>query len=86
MVKGDYPDVIKKNAGKKIPSFTKTESLRLKGSFDFLGVNHYASGYVKDQTINPAVETRDLMADMAVELTRMLPSSAIFTLLANTLN
>ncbi|XP_063943282.1 cyanidin 3-O-glucoside 7-O-glucosyltransferase (acyl-glucose) isoform X2 [Daucus carota subsp. sativus] len=69
LVKGDYPDVIKKNAGKKIPSFTKTESLRLKGSFDFLGVNHYASGYVKDQTINPAVETRDLMADMAVELT-----------------
>ncbi|KAL1827357.1 hypothetical protein ACET3Z_005769 [Daucus carota] len=65
LVNGDYPDVIKKNAGKKIPSFTKAESLRLKGSFDFLGVNHYASGYVKDQTINRAVETSDLMADMA---------------------
>lgn len=66
---GDYPDVIKKNAGKKIPSFTKTESLWLKGSLDFLGVNHYASGYIKDQTINLEVENRDLMTDMAVQLT-----------------
>lgn len=72
LMNGDYPDVIKKNAGKKIPSFTKTESLWLKGSLDFLGVNHYASGYIKDQIINLEVDSRDLMADMAVQLICML--------------
>ncbi|XP_074358050.1 beta-glucosidase 22-like isoform X2 [Apium graveolens] len=68
LMNGDSPDVIKKNAGKKIPSFTKTESLWLKGSLDFVGVNHYASGYIKDQTINLNVDSRDVMADMAVQL------------------
>ncbi|XP_074358413.1 beta-glucosidase 3-like [Apium graveolens] len=74
---GDSPDVIKKNAGKKIPSFTKTESLWLKGSLDFVGVNHYASGYIKDQTINLNVDSRDVMADMAVQLICTL----VFTLI-----
>lgn len=77
LMNGDYPDVIKKNAGKKIPSFTKKESLWLKGSLDFVGVNHYASGYIKDQTINLNVDSRDVMADMAVQLICTL----VFTLI-----
>jgi beta-glucosidase len=38
---GDYPDVMKRNAGTRLPTFTNLESNQVKGSFDFLGVNYY---------------------------------------------
>lgn len=41
LVFGDYPDIMKKNAGKRLPAFTKLESELVKGSIDFIGLNHY---------------------------------------------
>ncbi|KAL7586005.1 hypothetical protein Lser_V15G41576 [Lactuca serriola] len=48
LVKGDYPETVKKSAGNRIPTFTKLESQKIKGSFDFLGINHYTTLYIKD--------------------------------------
>ncbi|KAM0053950.1 putative beta-glucosidase [Helianthus debilis subsp. tardiflorus] len=48
LVNGDYPEIMKKNAGNRMPNFTKHESERIKGSFDFFGINHYSTLYVKD--------------------------------------
>lgn len=72
LVFGDYPDVIKKNAGSRIPSFTRLESQSVKGSFDFIGFNYYTAVYTKDNSISLKSTNRDYVADSAVKLTRKL--------------
>ncbi|KAI3732463.1 hypothetical protein L1987_63668 [Smallanthus sonchifolius] len=68
LVNGDYPELMKKNAGDRIPNFTKAESTRIKGSFDFLGINHYSTLSVKDNPSSLEMEIRDFSADMAATL------------------
>ncbi|GLT53493.1 hypothetical protein SLA2020_267590 [Shorea laevis] len=51
---GDYPDVMKRNAGTRLPTFTNLESNQVKGSFDFLGLN----GAYQFNSASPAVELR----------------------------
>ena len=46
-VYGDYPEVMKNSIGKRLPSFTTAQSKKLRGSFDFVGVNYYSAFYVK---------------------------------------
>lgn len=43
---GDYSSSIKQNFGRLLPEFTREESELLKGSVDFVGLNHYSSSYV----------------------------------------
>ncbi|KAL4629159.1 hypothetical protein ACB092_05G288100 [Castanea dentata] len=68
LVYGDYPDVMKKNVGSRLPAFTNLESNLVKGSFDFLGLNYYAMIYIKDDSSKLNMEVRDFDADMAVSL------------------
>ncbi|KAI3679042.1 hypothetical protein L6452_38349 [Arctium lappa] len=68
LVNGDYPEIVKKNAGNRIPTFTKLESERIKGSFDFIGINHYNTLHVKDNPSSLETDTRDFIADMATTL------------------
>ncbi|XP_027158800.1 cyanidin 3-O-glucoside 7-O-glucosyltransferase (acyl-glucose)-like [Coffea eugenioides] len=68
LVFGDYPDIIKKNAGKRIPTLTPRESKLIKGSIDFIGLNHYFIFYVKDNPSNLSRNIRDITADMAVSI------------------
>ncbi|KAL7198199.1 hypothetical protein ACSBR2_020673 [Camellia fascicularis] len=63
LVFGDYPKIVKKNAGSRIPEFTKVVSKLVKGSFDFLGVNHYNTLYIKDKPSSLKIN-RDFNADM----------------------
>ncbi|CAN6994890.1 unnamed protein product [Brassica rapa subsp. trilocularis] len=49
-VYGDYPQVMKRSIGKRLPSFSAAQSQKLKGSFDFVGVNYYSAFYVKNVT------------------------------------
>ncbi|KAK7294716.1 hypothetical protein RJT34_17609 [Clitoria ternatea] len=50
---GDYPNIMKKNAGSRLPSFTQKESNLVKGSIDFIGINFYHSFFVKNSVGNP---------------------------------
>ncbi|KZV32353.1 lactase-phlorizin hydrolase-like, partial [Dorcoceras hygrometricum] len=68
LIFGDYPEIVKKNAGKRIPAFTKDELKQIKGAIDFIGVNHYTSVLVKDYSAALQTDYRDLLADMAIEL------------------
>jgi len=44
---GKYPDVMVNSiSDNRLPSFTPEESALVKGSFDFLGLNHYTSKFV----------------------------------------
>ncbi|XP_020528277.1 beta-glucosidase 12-like [Amborella trichopoda] len=43
---GDYPLSMRALVGERLPKFTKEQSLMLKGSYDFLGLNYYTTNYV----------------------------------------
>ncbi|KAG9449110.1 hypothetical protein H6P81_009075 [Aristolochia fimbriata] len=45
---GDYPSSVKQIVAGRLPVFTREESDEIKGSFDFIGVNHYVTLYVMD--------------------------------------
>ncbi|XP_024316576.1 beta-glucosidase 5-like [Brachypodium distachyon] len=64
LVSGDYPEVMKKIVGSRLPSFTKVQSGLIKDSFDFFGINHYYSLYVSDRPIETGV--RDFYGDMSI--------------------
>ncbi|KAF5180341.1 Beta-glucosidase [Thalictrum thalictroides] len=69
LVFGDYPKIMKKNAGSRIPSFTKRQSEILKGSFDFIGLNHYFEVYIQDNSQNsPKSGPGDFNSDMNIKL------------------
>ncbi|XP_046557696.1 lactase-phlorizin hydrolase-like [Haliotis rubra] len=56
-VNGDYPDVLKarivttcKGEGRNVselPAFTEAQKKRIKGTYDFFGLNHYTTQYVR---------------------------------------
>uniref|UniRef100_A0A7N2LTC9 Uncharacterized protein n=1 Tax=Quercus lobata TaxID=97700 RepID=A0A7N2LTC9_QUELO len=68
LVYGDYPDVMKKIAGSRLPAFANLESNQVKGSFDFLGLNYYFGLYIKDNSSKLSMEVRDFFTDMAIEV------------------
>ncbi|KAK7294714.1 hypothetical protein RJT34_17607 [Clitoria ternatea] len=68
---GDYPDIMKKNVGSRLPSFTQKESNLVKGSIDFIGINFYYSYYVRDSIGNLQSEDRDFWTDAGVEIERL---------------
>eukprot|EP00246_Nothoceros_aenigmaticus_P010636 TRINITY_DN2732_c0_g2_i1.p1 TRINITY_DN2732_c0_g2~~TRINITY_DN2732_c0_g2_i1.p1 ORF type:complete len:560 (-),score=70.47 TRINITY_DN2732_c0_g2_i1:786-2465(-) len=43
---GDYPEVMRKQVGDRLPTFTAEEKDLLRGSVDFVGINHYTSRWV----------------------------------------
>ncbi|XP_020235694.1 beta-glucosidase 11 [Cajanus cajan] len=65
---GDYPDIMKKNAGWRLPSFTQKDSNLVKGSIDFVGINFYYTHYVKNSPGSLGMEDASFSTDMAAEL------------------
>ncbi|XP_010527605.1 PREDICTED: beta-glucosidase 27-like [Tarenaya hassleriana] len=47
-VYGDYPECMREIVGERLPSFTAAQSQKLKGSFDFVGINYYSGVYAKN--------------------------------------
>ncbi|GLT81820.1 hypothetical protein SLE2022_002510 [Rubroshorea leprosula] len=78
LVYGDYPRVMKKNAGSRIPVFTNVESDQVKGSFDFIGINFYATFYIKDNPSSVDVELRDVNTDMAAKMIPFEQNASVF--------
>ncbi|PIA61401.1 hypothetical protein AQUCO_00300734v1 [Aquilegia coerulea] len=68
LVFGDYPDIVKKRVGSRIPSFTRHESHQVKSSYDFIGLNHYTTVYIKDNADAFIAEPRDFFVDMAATI------------------
>mmetsp|Transcript_89355 Transcript_89355/g.208005 ORF Transcript_89355/g.208005 Transcript_89355/m.208005 type:complete len:678 (+) Transcript_89355:42-2075(+) len=44
--KGHYPETMRRRCGDRLPTFTEDERKYVKGTLDFLGLNHYSSDYV----------------------------------------
>ncbi|KAF3652429.1 Beta-glucosidase 11 [Capsicum annuum] len=71
LIFGDYPQIMKKNAGSRLPRFSKSESELVKGSLDFIGLNHYNQVYAKDNPTSLEEDLRDFTMDTGVEILRM---------------
>ncbi|KAL0283983.1 UNVERIFIED_CONTAM: Beta-glucosidase 18 [Sesamum angustifolium] len=48
LVFGDYPPEMRRYHGSELPSFSPEERELLRGSIDFIGINHYGTLYAKD--------------------------------------
>ncbi|GLU16854.1 hypothetical protein SLE2022_332630 [Rubroshorea leprosula] len=83
LVYGDYPDIMKKRAGSRLPSFTIQESELVRGSFDFLGIIHYLATYIKNNPSSLDPEQRDFNTDMGVFLVPILGNSSMNELSLN---
>ncbi|KAL9260136.1 Beta-glucosidase 11-like protein [Drosera capensis] len=66
---GDYPEVMKRRVGKRLPVFSKSESRLVKGAFDFIAINHYTTTYAKNGSGWLELLPSDFFTDMAVEMT-----------------
>ncbi|KAH7676639.1 Beta-glucosidase protein [Dioscorea alata] len=70
LIFGDYPKIMKKIVGSRLPVFTKSQSEYLKGTIDFIGLNHYTSAYVADNSVEAlAMPIRDYNNDMLATFT-----------------
>ncbi|XP_031485985.1 beta-glucosidase 22-like isoform X2 [Nymphaea colorata] len=67
LIHGDYPESMKKHVGSRLPSLNRTQVDQVKGSIDFIGLNHYSTVYVKDQANSPDSQ-RDWGTDMSAQL------------------
>lgn len=65
LTKGEYPKSMRSMLGNRLPEFSKEESKKLKGSFDFLGLNYYSSFYAayapNQRGARPALQTDALV-------------------------
>ncbi|WRX29490.1 Glycoside hydrolase family 1 - like 10 [Theobroma cacao] len=48
LVFGDYPPEMRQYHGSELPRFSPEETEYVKGSIDFIGINHYSTLYAKD--------------------------------------
>ena len=66
---GDYPDVMKRVVGSRLPVFSEEESEQVRGSSDFVGVIHYTTLYVTESRPTPSILLRNqsFSTDMGVE-------------------
>ncbi|XP_042516538.1 beta-glucosidase 40-like [Macadamia integrifolia] len=60
---GDYPSSMRSRVGSRLPTFSKAESALVKGSLDFVGINHYTTNYVTrlDRVTNDTMDDYDAM-------------------------
>lgn len=49
---GDYPSSMRTRVGDRLPKFSTAEAALVKGSLDFVGVNHYTTYYAKQNETN----------------------------------
>ncbi|XP_028785597.1 beta-glucosidase 40 isoform X1 [Neltuma alba] len=49
---GDYPSSMRSRVGSRLPKFTQSEAALLKGSLDFVGINHYTTFYARNNATN----------------------------------
>ncbi|KAL5722000.1 beta-glucosidase [Ranunculus cassubicifolius] len=48
LVYGEYPSIMQEIVADRLPKFSKSESKMVRGSMDFLGMNHYTTDYIFD--------------------------------------
>ena len=64
MMFGDYPSSMRERVGDRLPTFSAEQKALLKGSLDFVGINHYTTYYARDNRTNLiGILLKDTLAD-----------------------
>nr|GMD00400.1 beta-glucosidase 40-like [Ipomoea batatas] len=72
VITGDYPRSMRSRVGDRLPKFSAAESALVKGSYDFVGINHYTTWYVTDNKTNIiGIFLNDTTADSGAVTLRM---------------
>ncbi|KAF8403881.1 hypothetical protein HHK36_011987 [Tetracentron sinense] len=67
---GDYPHSMRSIVGNRLPKFSEEQSMMVKGSFDFLGLNYYTANYAANIPYSNSVNisyTTDSQASLTSE-------------------
>ncbi|XP_024372566.1 beta-glucosidase 42 isoform X3 [Physcomitrium patens] len=65
--RGDYPAIMRTHVGARLPVFTADEVALLKGSLDFIGLNHYSSRWISNGVRVENSLNSDNWNDQAIE-------------------
>ncbi|CAL1391177.1 unnamed protein product [Linum trigynum] len=68
LTSGSYPQSMRTLVGKRLPEFTKQQSKKIRGSFDFIGMNYYTASYAVDTPLF-GFAPRSYMTDSLVNTT-----------------
>ncbi|KAF8041057.1 hypothetical protein BT93_B3086 [Corymbia citriodora subsp. variegata] len=71
IVYGSYPHSMQSLVGNRLPKFTKEQSLLLKGSYDFLGLNYYTAFYAAYAHYSVNAQNMSYVTDALTNLTRI---------------
>lgn len=52
LITGDYPSSMRSRVRSRLPTFTESEASLVKGSYDFIGINHYTTFYARNNATN----------------------------------
>lgn len=74
LVFGDYPTSMRSRVRNRLPKFSKSQASLLKGSLDFVGINHYTTFYAFNI---PRSSYHDYIADSGVFTFRKLKLNLI---------
>lgn len=69
IVFGDYPREMRERVGSRLPSISSELSAKLRGSFDYIGINHYTTLYATSTPTLYPDNTQHLYPDSMVYLT-----------------
>ncbi|GFQ05088.1 beta-glucosidase 40 [Phtheirospermum japonicum] len=73
LIVGDYPKSMRDRISSRLPSFSPAQSAQVKGSFDFIGINHYTTWFANENKMNIiGVLLSDALADSGTLTLRML--------------
>lgn len=68
LIFGDYPNSMKSRVGTRLPKFSKSQTSLVKGSLDFVGINHYTTFYA----MHNEIALHDYISDAGVLTVRKL--------------
>ncbi|KAL6529314.1 hypothetical protein OROGR_014937 [Orobanche gracilis] len=78
LIIGDYPKSMRARVGSRLPRFSPVQSNQVKGSFDFIGINHYTTWFVNDNNKNIiGVLLNDSLADSGAVSFPFVPGKPI---------
>ncbi len=74
---GDYPESMRSSGGDRLPVFTPEQQQMLKGSADFIGLNHYTSRYVQNDPTPPPAPGSWVIDQRTIQTTTNVDGTSI---------
>lgn len=81
LIYGNYPFIMRTLVRERLPEFTIEQSMMLKESFDFIGMNYYSSNYAVDVPVANSIHvsySTDSLANLTGKLKWIFKLFSVF--------